>query len=59
MKAQTRFIFTLDTDPQQIEINLQERDCVPQPDSSLSAEVVLTERLQDDNATLVAPTFVP
>jgi len=59
MKTQTQFVFTADPDSQQIEMNLQERDCAPQPDSSLPAEVVLTERMQDDDATLVAPVFVP
>jgi len=52
-------VFTTGSDPQGSEINLQERDCAPIQDTSLTAEDVLADRLLDDHASPAGPIFVP
>jgi len=59
MKPQDPLVTTAGSDPQEGEFNLQERDCLPLQDTSLPAEAVLLDRLQDDQASPAGPIFVP
>jgi hypothetical protein len=59
MKTQTQLVFTIHPGPQPSAMNLQEYSCSPAPDSSLPAEAVLIDRMQDKSAPLLAPVFVP
>jgi hypothetical protein len=59
MNFQTQFVITFSADPPPVEMGLQERNCTPAPDTSISADDVLVERMQDRDATLQASAFVP
>jgi hypothetical protein len=59
MNTQIQLAFTVNVDSQVIEMTLQERSCVPAPDLSLPAEVVLIERMHNPEGPLPMPLFVP
>ena len=55
----TSFDITTNQDPQSAEMNLQERSCDPTPDSSLPADAVFADRLNDPQGSASAVLYVP
>ena len=59
MDARSQVEIFFHEDPQQVDNAMQERSCDPAPDSSLPADAVLTDRMNDMQEPASSTFFIP